>query len=143
MEDLLVLDLVHQEKLVPANLKNRCHYLVNQGVIESVGRGRRAKYLLSHKFSKFIGQKGVYTRKRGLDRETNKELLLTHIKKNWKQGSRLKELKQVLPMLSQYQLQGLLKGLKVENLTHCVGRTKGGRWYPGTPPPDEKGHQKK
>jgi len=41
-------------------------------------------------------EKGTYTRKKGLDRETNKALLLKHIKENTKNGSRLKELMQVL-----------------------------------------------
>lgn len=143
LEDLLALDLVHREKRIPSKLKDRCRYLVNQGVIEALGRGKGTRYILSHQFYKFIGQRGVHTRRQGLDRDTNKELLLKHIKKNEKEGSKLKELKQVLPMLSQYQLQGLLKELKVENLIHCVGRTKAGRWYPGPLASGKTVHQKK
>jgi hypothetical protein len=40
------------------------------------------------------------------------------------------ELHQLLPSLSRYQLQTLLRELKNENKIRSVGRTKGGRWHP-------------
>jgi ATP-dependent DNA helicase RecG len=40
------------------------------------------KYMLFRKYYEFVDRKGVYTRKRGLDRETNKQLLLKHIRDN-------------------------------------------------------------
>jgi hypothetical protein len=54
------------------------------------------------------GAKGVYTRKKGLDRDTNKALLLKHIKGNKKTGTRLEELLQVLPALTYNQVQTLM-----------------------------------
>jgi len=80
----------------------------------------------------FLGQKGVYARQRGLDRETNKALLLKHILDNAQEGSQLSELVQVLPALSSDQVQWLLRELQVEGQIHRVGRTKGARWYPGS-----------
>ena len=73
--------------------------------IEKVGR----KLILSRKFYAFADRKGVYTRKRGLDRETNKHLLLKHIGDNQKTGSRLKELMDVLPTLSRNQVHKAVK----------------------------------
>ena len=90
--------------------------------------------MLSRRFYRHIGKAGTYTRKRGLDRETNKELLLKHIRDNRKEGSQLKELVQVLPSLSYVQVQKLLQSLKHEGSIHKVGATKGARWYPEDAP---------
>ena len=69
--DFLILDLVHREADIPDEYRSRIAQLVDQGVIERVARG---KCVLSRRFYTFVGRKGVYTRKRGLDRETNKAL---------------------------------------------------------------------
>jgi ATP-dependent DNA helicase RecG len=128
--DFLVLDLVHREQRLPDTLRARLPTLVEQEVIERVGRNR---YILSHRFYSFLGKRGVYTRKRGLDRETNKALLLKHIQDNQQEGSKLQELMQVLPDLSRDQVQILLRELKTEGRIHNVGHTKAARWYPGQP----------
>lgn len=82
-EDFLILDLVHKEQSIPnalPELKKRLKHLINLGVIERIGQGKGAKYMLCRQYYKFSGQSGVYTRRRGLDKATNKELLLRHIK---------------------------------------------------------------
>jgi len=88
-EDLLVLDLLRREQSIPEKLKSRLLGLRERGVIETVGRGRGIRNILSRRFYNFLGEKGVYTRKRGLDRETNKALLLRHIQDNKRTGSPL------------------------------------------------------
>ena len=85
---------------------------------------------VKYKIFAFADRKGIYMRKRGLDRETNKHLLLKHIGDNQKTGSRLKELMDVLPSLSRNQVQTLLREIKRDNLVYCLGRTNAGRWYP-------------
>lgn len=74
---------------------------------------------------------GIYTRKRGLDKETNKALLLKHIRSNAKMGSKFNELHQVLPSLSRDQIKQLLKELKAQGLIQLTGSTKASLWYPG------------
>ena len=133
LDDFLVVDLVHREQRVPDSLKSRVEHLLEQGIIERVGRGRGVRLLLSRRFYRHIGKAGVYTRKRGLDRETNKALLLKHIQDNRNEGSRLGELVQVLPALSRAQVQNLLQGLRREGRIHKVGTTKAARWYPEGP----------
>jgi len=135
IEDLLVLDLIHREQTVPEELRSRIPHLFHEGIIERVGRGKGTRYILSRGMYGFLGKRGVYTRKRGLDRETNKALLMKHIQENKKQGCQLQELRQVLPSLSRCQVQSLLQELKREGRTHPVGRTRAGRWFPG-PDPD-------
>ena len=126
-QDFLVLDYIHHELPLPENLKQYTHHLIEEGVIERKGH---RKYMLSRRFYKFIGQKGVYTRKQGLDRETNKMLLLKHITDNAREGSRIDELAQVLPSLSVYVIKRLLYNLKEQGKIRSEGITKGTRWYP-------------
>lgn len=129
--DFLVVDLVHREQAIPPDLKKRMTMLVDQGIIETVGRGKGTRYILSRSFYGFIGKRGVYTRKKGLDRETNKALLAKHIRDNRQDGSQLDELAEVLPSLSKQQVQSLLRDLQSEEQIHVVGKTKGARWFPG------------
>ena len=132
-EDLLVLDLVHRSQPVPDSLKRYLDILVEQGLVETLG----LRCMLSRKFYAFLGKPGVYTRKRGLDHETNKALLLKHIRENAKAGSRLNELMQVLPSLSRRQVQKLVAELKDEAAIRSIGKTGAARWYP-TPPEDQR-----
>jgi ATP-dependent DNA helicase RecG len=131
-EDFLVLDLVHREQRVPAFLKPRLEPLIDQGIIERIGRGRGVRYLLSRRFYRFLGQPGVYTRRRGLDRETNKALLLKHIEDSGSAGATFGELQEVLPALSRDQVQTLLRELKRDGQIRVEGTTKAARWFLGT-----------
>jgi len=127
--DFLVLDLIHRGQPVPNGLKSRLAPLIEQGVLEQAGKG---KHILSRKFHAFLGRKGTYTRKKGLDRETNKALLLKHLEENKVEGARFEEFAQVLPSLSRGQLQRLLLDLRLEEKVHVMGRTRGGRWFSGS-----------
>jgi len=130
--DFLLLDHIHRECRVPDQLQNRLQPLVEKGVVERFGRGRGVKYILSRRYYKMVDEKGAYTRKKGLDRETNKALLLKHIKENRYSGSRLKELMQVLPALSNDQVQTLIKELKADGKIYKTGATRSALWYPGS-----------
>lgn len=116
---------------VQSRFRERLPFLVDQGLIERTGRGRGVRYMLSRDLYAFLGQKGVYTRQRGLDRETNKALLLKHLQNNAEAGSQLQELRQVLPALSRTQVQVLLRELLAEDCVHFVGHTSSARWFPG------------
>lgn len=130
IEDLLLLDKVRREERIPGEMKHRARALVEQGILESYGRGRGAHLILSRKFYGFLDQKGAYTRKRGLDRSTNKELLFKHIVDNQKEGSPMKDLLQVLPNLTRDQVKNLLRDLKEERRIYPEGKRKMARWYP-------------
>ena len=136
LDDLLLVDLVHREQPISDDLKPRIEPLLERGIIVRSGRGRSARLLLSRRFYRHIGKAGVYTRKRGLDRRTNKMLLLKHIQDNRKEGSRLRELVQVLPALSYVQVQRLIQDLRVEGQIHKKGNTSSARWFPGRTPID-------
>lgn len=127
-DHFLALDLVHREQKVPPAQEPALRTLVEQGLIERV---RRGKYVLSRRVHAALGQKGAYTRKAGLDRDTNKQLLLKHIRDNVREGSRMEELMEVLPDLTRYQVSTLLRELKAGGLAHPRGQTRAARWYPG------------
>ena len=128
--DFLALDAVHRDLKVKGDVKDRLPRLADLGILERVG----GKYILSRRFYEFLGQKGLYTRKRGLDKEMCKELLYKHIRDNGPDGTKLSELFLVLPDRTRQQIQRLLEELRNENKIHSLGRTKAGRWYPGPRP---------
>jgi len=105
--------------------------LVELGVIEVKGRGRGVRYLLSERFYSFTEARGSYTRRKGLDHETNKALLLDHIERNKVEGSPLRDLHDVLPAQSRKQVQHLLTELRREDKAHARGKTRSSRWFPG------------
>jgi ATP-dependent DNA helicase RecG len=60
---------------IPDDLRQSLKRLQEPGIVESVGRGRGVRYILSRRFYAALSKKGVYTRRKELDRETNKQLL--------------------------------------------------------------------
>ena len=128
-QDLLVIDHVFKDETVSECFRGNLIRLLDSGVIEQISRGRGTRYVLSRQFYGFIGKRGIYTRKRGLDRETNKALLLKHISDNDKEGTRFGEFTQVLPALSENQIKSLLKELKGEGQVYSMGKTRAGLWH--------------
>ncbi len=126
--DFLVVNALRLGHPIPESCKDRVPRLLDLGVIERASRGR---YLLGRRYHRDAGKKGTYTRKKGLDRETNKELLLKHIRENEAEGSKMGEFRQVLPALTRGQVQTLLRELAKDDKVHVVGTTSAARWYPG------------
>jgi len=81
-QDWIIFAHAAREEKIPKGLAVRMKRLLDLGLIEK-GKGR--KYLLGRKYYAAVGQKGVYTRKKGSDRETNMALLLKHIEVNRRQ----------------------------------------------------------
>ncbi|MEB2285176.1 MAG: putative DNA binding domain-containing protein [Myxococcales bacterium] len=129
--DFLALDYLRREQSMPEHLKACLPGLISVGAVESIGRGRGTRYILARGLYAALGSKGVYTRTKGLDRGTNKALLLKHIRDNAASGAQMEEFRQVLPALSRSQIQVLLRELSKEGEIHSAGRTKAARWYPG------------
>lgn len=127
--DLLVLDRLQREEAVPGDLRPRLRRLAEAGVVESIGRGRGTRYLLSRRFYAAIGQAGVYTRRRGLDREESKALLLRHLRDHAVVGSQMSELQQVLPTRSRAELKRLLNDLRQEGHARLEGARRLARWF--------------
>lgn len=128
-QDFIILDRVHRGLPMEEVLKSRLAHLLENGVLEITGRGRGTNYVLSRRFYAMKGEKGVYTRKIGLDKETNKTLLLKHIHSGKGEGARMKEMQQVLPGLSRQQIQRLLSELATDGSIKRIGIKRAARWY--------------
>ena len=89
-EDLIILDTLRKREVVSKEYKPRLEMLREKGLVETVGRGRGTKYLLLKRIYIALGEKATYTRRRGLDRETNKALLVRHFEYYKEEGSPLK-----------------------------------------------------
>ena len=123
-----VLDLIHREQVVPAVWYEHLRRLVDLGVVETLGRGRGTRYLLSRRFYVMTGRAGAYTRRRGLDRDQNKALLLGHVRQAGEKGSPMSELQQVVPALSRKHVKGIMDELKREDRVRLTGTRRGSRW---------------
>ena len=129
-DDFLAIDLIHRDEPLPTHLKERIKTLVAAGVIERTGRG---KPILSRRFYSFLGEPGAHTRKVGLDRETEKELLLKHLKAAGLNGAPMAELLQVLPGKSRDHVKRLLEQLRDDGRAHVTGTKRTSRWRSGPP----------
>ncbi|MDY0000017.1 MAG: ATP-binding protein [Polyangia bacterium] len=127
--ELLTLDYVQREARIPESLRPHLDRLRDVGAIERSGR----KVLLSRRYFELAGRAGVHTRKLGLDRETNKALLLKHIESVSSDGARFDEFTQVLPHLLPSQIKVLLRELKAAGRARVEGQRKSARWYLGGP----------
>lgn len=123
------MNALYHDMPLDSHLQNRLKHLTEMGIVEHIGRSR---YVLSRSLYSAIGKSGVHTRIVGLDRETNKELLLKHMRKKGEEGASFKEFQQVLPNLNRDQITVLLRGLRRENRAYCVGKTSASRWFAGS-----------
>lgn len=126
--DFLVINALYHEQPINDSLSQRLKPLIEMGIVEHIGR---SKYVLARNLYNAAGKSGVHTRIVGLDRDTNKELLLKHIRESGNEGTPFRELQQVLPSQSRRQIQTLLGELRDENRIHKIGNTSAARWFDG------------
>ena len=126
--DFLIINSLFYERVIDESLRPRLKHLTEMGIVEHIGRNR---YVLSRSLYKAAGKAGVHTRIVGLDRETNKELLLKHMRKKGAEGTQFKEFQQVLPGHNRGQIQSLLRELHKEGRAYHIGNTSAARWFDG------------
>lgn len=125
-EDFLTINALYHEDRLDEKMLVRLNRLIDMGIVEHIGR---KKYILARSLYAATGKTGVYTRRIGLDRDTNKELLLKHIRQNNAEGTPFKELQQVLPGLSRNQIQVLMRELRDDGQVICKGKTSAAKWF--------------
>jgi ATP-dependent DNA helicase RecG len=130
VDDLIVLQNVYDNNAINSDLNKNINMLLEEGLLEKTPKSSGYKLILARKLYVAIGQSGVHTRKQGLDRETQKALLLKHIRTNAKEGTKLAELRQILPSLSRGSIQVLVRELRNEGLITSIGNTSNARWFP-------------
>lgn len=124
--DLIAIDAVYSSRAPNQSQIQRMPKLLEMGLIEKTGRN---KWILSRGLYAAIGKTGTYTRRRGLDHETEKELLLKHLKESGKSGSPIGELLDVLPSRPRSQVRKRLAELRAEGRAVVVGQRALGRWF--------------
>jgi len=129
--DFVALDAVQRDLPLSPILLSRLPGLVEAGAVECQGRGKGARYFLSREMHAAFGATGAYTRRKGLDHETNKALLEKHLRDAGLAGAPMGELVQVLPAVSRAQIKRLMEQLVQEQRVHLRGVTRGGRWLAG------------
>jgi len=126
LRDLVLLDDIRQGKRISADAHAEVERLKSEGVIEIVGRGRGTRYILSKRFYSFIGERGVYTRRKGLDTEEKKALIVKHLKEHG-QGT-IQEFEQIFPNLTREQINWLVRQLKEEKRIVRSGARRNAQW---------------
>ncbi len=126
--DYLTLDALQRDLPLSAPLQTRLAGLKDAGAVESQGQGRGMRFFLSRELYAVLGRSGTYTRRKGLDHETNKALLQKHLIDSGHSGAPLAELCQVLPALSESAVQRLLNELRDENKIQVRGTRRWARW---------------
>lgn len=126
ISDLILLELIRKGNRPDTSQHDAVKRLTDQGFVELIGRGKGVRYILSKKFYTFLGEKGTYTRKKGLGSEEKKALILKHLNENDK-GTIL-EFEQILTSLNRNQIHKLLKSLKKEEKIEFIGSRKFGYW---------------
>lgn len=85
--------------------------------------------LAARRFYIASGQRGLYTRRKGLDREQNKDLLLKHLQDAFPEGCAMNELQQVVPALSRAFVKRPLDELRREGKVRLDSRKRWSRWF--------------
>lgn len=124
--DFLTINALYHEQSIAESMKPCLKKLTELGLVEHIGRNR---YVLARNLYAVAGKSGVHTRVVGLDRETNKELLLKHIRANRDNGTPFKELQQVLPGHTRGQIQVLMRELRADGRVYCEGKTSAAKWF--------------
>ncbi len=127
--DFLALDAICRDQPLTEPMRARLAGLIETGAVEVQGRGRGVRHHLSRALYAAIGQKGVYTRRKGLDHETNKALLMKHLAESAAAGAPMAELLQVLPALSRAHVKRLLRELAAAGQARMSGVTRSARWF--------------
>lgn len=130
-DDFMVIQMIYDGRSLSDRFASVAADLFEEGLLEKAPAGKSHAWILARRLYAAVGQKGVHTRKQGLDRETNKELLYKHIKESEPEGAKMEEFRQVLPNQDRNLIQSLLRSLIHEGRIHAKGATNAGRWHIG------------
>ena len=116
-EELRILVDIKNNKRVKA--KGITKNLLELGLIEKI---ENRKYILSKKYYIDTNQKGEYTRRKGLGKNTNKALILEHLK-NYKKGY-VEDFAEVLKDVPKPTVKRYLQELKEEEKIELIGNPR-------------------
>jgi len=121
IEDIIFMENIRTEG--KSNNKEKINKFIKLNLIEKIGSGRGVRYILSKDYYGFIDKKEEYTRRKWIDKNIQKELLLQYFKDH-KHGRMSDFLRLFEGKLTRRQIQGLLKILKVEGFIYFDGKPR-------------------
>lgn len=123
-QELVLLNRIRKNQTIQSN--NITDSLLELGLIEKLGRNR---YMLSKQYYVDIDQKWEYTKKKGLTKEKNKELILQHLV-NFGPSKKEDFIQLFQNSLSERQISWLLVVLKKEDKIKFEGppRSRNAKW---------------
>ena len=121
IEDIIFVENIRTEG--KSNNKEKINKFIKLNLIEKIGSGRGVRYILSKDYYGFIDKKEEYTRRKWIDKNIQKELLLQYFKDH-KHGRMSDFLRLFEGKLTRRQIQGLLKILKVEGFIYFDGKPR-------------------
>lgn len=128
-EHLVVLDEIRKGATLSMESMKLVPHLVEIGLVERRRGGRKSPLILSRGMYRYLGEAGIYTRERGLARETNKELLKKCVADCGTMGASLTEFRQALHTLEERAIRELVYELRNEGAIVLRGRAKSARWF--------------
>jgi ATP-dependent DNA helicase RecG len=132
LDDFIVIQAVFEGRQIAPRFADGAKRLLEEGLLEAAGSRGPSALILSRRLYKAIGKEGVHTRKKGLDKGYNKQLLFQHIEQSEPNGAKMEELLQVLPNFDRHLIRPLLLELQNEGKVHVTGTTKAARWHLGS-----------
>ncbi len=118
-EEICELEKIREgQKSIDAEFKEK---FLRLGIVESIGKGRGTKYILSQKYYETIGKSSRHTRLKGLTRNQIKELILNHIKDG--KECTVRNLMMGFPECKAKDLTNMLQELKRERKVHFEGKS--------------------
>ncbi len=121
IEDIIFMENIRTDG--KSNNKEKIVKFIKLNLIEKVGTGRGVRYILSKDYYGFIDKKEEYTRRKWIDKNIQKELLLQYFKDH-KLGRMSDFLRLFDDRLTRRQIQGLLKILKTDGFIYFNGKPR-------------------
>ncbi len=127
-EEIFELEKI-REKQEAMNLEFRKKFL-ELGLIENIGKGRGSKYILSRKYYEYEGKLWKHTQLVGASRDEKKLLILKHLEKSGKNGSRKNDLSNIFTEeIKEKEVQNILQELRRDEKIYASGKGRASRWF--------------
>lgn len=123
-DEIYELEKLREKKII--SVLNHKEKFLKLGIIEKVGKTSGTKYILSHRYYSHQEKPGVYTRIKGFNRESKKELILEHIRREGE--GRREDFLDAFPELKPGDIANLLFELKTEGKIKHEGSRRSGHW---------------
>jgi len=105
----------------------KIQHLIDYGLLESYGKTNSMRFILSSDYYNHAGELGLRTKRIGLSRDKNKEIILSHLQKHGK--GTMAEFVQIFPELKKSDVTNLLMELRrAEKIKNSGSKGRAAFW---------------